>query len=123
MARAEDIMVRANPNVLVGDEDDCVVMIEDVSDPDGRIYRMEYQSTPDGEHAVAYCRYNPWGTPNDGEPATVGHCFDDGLLCLGREHAASPAQSPYDLKTVIQRARFWCTAFSVLKETGEFPQP
>ncbi len=123
MAQAEDIMLRENSNALIGQEGDALVMIEDVADPDGRLYRMEYQSTPDGRHAIAYCRYNPWGTPNGGEPATVGHCFDNGLLCIGSGHAASPQQSHYDLNSIIQRARYWCTGFSVLKETGTFPQP
>jgi hypothetical protein len=119
------MMHRANANALVGSEDGVVVMIEDCTDPDGRIYRMEYQSTPDGRHAAAFCRFNPWGrTPNAGVSSVDGHVWEDGSLCMGSRHyGGSVDGSPYDLATVIQRARYWCTAFSVLKETGEFPQP
>ena len=123
MSRATEIMFEANRNALIGQEGQHEVMIEDVADPDGRIYRMEYKSMPDGRHAIAYCRFNPWGTPNAGEAATEGHCFDDGLVCLGSQHYSLPEASEYDLATVIQRARYWCTAFSVLMETDSFPNP
>lgn len=118
-------MRRANPQAMVGEEDNHAVMIEDWSDPDGRMYRMEYQCTPDARHAIAFCRHNPWGSVNGGEELGVGHVADDGLLCMGNGHSYSrdSRQSAYDLKTAIQRGRYWCTAFSVLKETGGFPQP
>lgn len=118
-------MHEANPNALIGSEDGVDIMIEDWADPDGRIYRMEYQSTPDGRHACAFCRFNPWGRePNASVAPTVGHVWPDGSLCMGSGHYGGSVQgSPYDLNTVIQRSRFWCTAFSVLKETGHFPQP
>jgi hypothetical protein len=117
-------MQRANPNALIGSDGDVDVMIEDSTDPDGRIYRMEYQSTPDGRHATAFCRFNPWG-PLDGG-AILGHIFSDGSLCIGGKsggHGGPAKNSSYDLETVIQRARYWCTAFSVFQETGRFPQP
>ena len=122
---AADIMRRFNRNTLIGIEDNVVVMIEDVTDPDGRMYRMEYQSTPDGQHATAFCRQNPWGnTPDAGESNIVGHVFEDGSICMGSEHyGGSVDGSPYTLETVIERSHYWCTAFSVLKETGEFPSP
>lgn len=123
---AHEAMCRFNPHALVGNEGSHAVMIEDVSDPDGRMYRMEYQSTPDGRHAVAFCRHNPWGqTPNAGVALGSGHVDSDGLICMGNRHAYSrdPARSGHDLTNVIQRSRFWCTAFSVFKETGSFPQP
>lgn len=117
-------MRKHNANALVGVEADGIVMIEDVTDGDGRMYRLEYRSTPDTHHAIAFCRWNPWGTLNGGEQYTVGHVDSDGFLCLGKAHTGKGlCDSPYDLEYVIARARFWTTAFSILKETGEFPQP
>lgn len=118
---AEICMREFNANALIGTENGLNVMLEDVSDPDGRIYRLEYQSTPDGLHAVAFCRYNPWGTPNGGEEYMVGHVDTNGFICVGLQSVKNVRASPYDLRFVIQRGRFWCTAFSVLKETGHFP--
>lgn len=111
--------------VIAGDRDGAVCMIEDVTDPDGRVYRMEYKSTPDGRHALAWCRSNPWDRqrPNAGVGYAAGHVNSEGMLCLGNDHRTSYASSPYSIENVIQRARYWCTAFSVLKETGRFPQP
>ena len=128
MSPAEEVMRRMNPHGLTGeDEDGAIVMIEDHADPDGRMYRMEYRSSPDGKHTVAYCRYNPWGVkgrPNAGAGYATGHVAEDGFLCLGAKHSGRKiADSPYDVAYAIRRARFWCTAFSVLKETGTFPQP
>jgi hypothetical protein len=123
MSAAHDIMRRFNSNALIGTEDGHAVMIEDVSDPDGRMYRMEYQSSDDGAHATARCLHNPWGGVNGGaDDVHKSHVFSDGLLCMGRGRTGLFG-SPFDLSAVIQRARYWCTAFSVLKETGRFPQP
>ena len=124
-AQAEAVMRGFNPHALIGSENGRAVMIEDVSDPDGRMYRMEYQSTGDGRKAVAFCRHNPWGKVNAGVSLSEGHVASDGLLCMGSAHSYSrdPARSRYDLAFVIQRGRYWCTALSVLKETGRFPQP
>lgn len=124
MTRAEQIMRSFNRNGLIcPDDDGAVAMIEDVTDPDGRLFRMEYRSTPDGKRAIALCRHNPWGTVNGGESYANGHVDDNGFLCLGSRHSGQDLDdSPYDLDHVIRRARFWCTGFSVLKETGEFPQ-
>ena len=45
MTNAEEIMLGFNPNALVGTDDDGeAVMIEDATDPDGRMYRLEYRS-------------------------------------------------------------------------------
>lgn len=125
MKSAEIIMKEFNPNALIGmDTDGALVMIEDVRDPDGRLYRMEYRSTADGAHAVAYCRTNPWGAVNGGVGYHRGHVSSSGFLCLGNGHLSeSVADSSYDLAFAIQRGRYWCTAFSVLKETGYFPNP
>ena len=122
---AAEIMRGLNPNAMIGIEDDHLAIIEDVTDPDGRMYRLEYQTTPDGQHATGFCRFNPWGgTPNAGESSIDGHVFEDGSICMGREHyGGSVDGSPYDLQTVVQRARYWATAFSVFKESGEFPNP
>lgn len=124
MSAAEDIMHRYNPNALIGEEDDgSIAMIEDVSDPDDRMYRMEFRATPDGRRAIAYCRYNPWGSVNGGEEYADGHVADDGFICMGTQHTGRGLNdSPYSIEYVIERARYWCTGFSYLKEHGEFPQ-
>lgn len=124
MTRAEQIMREFNPNALIAvDEDESIVMIEDVKDPDGRFYRLEHRSTPDGERAISRCLYNPWGEVNGGEEYDIAHVASDGFLCLGDDHEGRELEgSPYDIDYVIRRARYWCTAFSVLKETREFPQ-
>ena len=123
MTIAESIMRQANPHAMVGNDENTVVMIEDHTDPDGRIYRLEYQSTRDGRHAIAWCRYNPWGSPNAGEEYEVGHVANDGFICVGQESVRSVSESPYRLSYVIERARYWCTGFSVLQESGTFPHP
>lgn len=115
-----------NPHAAVGSEDNYVVVVEDHSDPDGRMYRLEYRSTPDGRRAIAYCLYNPWGLggePSAGEDYFEAHVADDGFLCLGNGSERQLARSPFDLEYTVRRARFWCTAFSVFAETGEFPDP
>lgn len=117
-ARAYQIMRRHNPNGMIGLEDRIVCMIEDHTDPDGRLFRIEYQSTSDGRHANAWVRHNPWG------PVTDMHTINGGMICIGAgSHDSNPTRSPYDLETVITKARFWCIAISVYHETGEFPNP
>lgn len=125
MTEAERIILSRNPNACVGLDDDGLVSgIEDITDPDQRLYRVEYRATPDGRHAIAFCRHNPWGRPNGGESYESGHVAANGFLCLGTEHENQEVESsPYPLDWVIGRVRYWCTGFSVLKETGEFPQP
>lgn len=113
-----------NPNALIAFEEGKVVVIEDHTDPDGRMFRLEYRSTTDGQHAIAFCLHNPWDTTgrrNAGEAYSVGHVAEDGFLCLGTHSTRSLHCSPYDLQRVILRSRYWCTGFSVLKETGEYP--
>ncbi len=123
MSAANDIMQQFNQNALIGTENNNAVMIEDVSDPDGRMYRMEYQSSADGMHATARCLHNPWGgVTGDTENVHATHVFSDGMLCMGRGRTGLFG-SPFDIAAVIQRGRYWCTAFSVYKETGRFPQP
>ena len=121
---AARIMRGLNPNTLVALENGIVIMIEDHNDPDGRMYRLEYRSTQDGRHAAGFCLNNPWnpeGRPNDGISYSSGHVAEDGFLCLGGNSTRSIEASPYDLQHVILRSRYWCTGFSVLKETGVFP--
>ena len=123
---AETLMRRLNAHVLVGKEGGNLVFIEDVTDPDGRMFRMEYRSTPDGRHAYAWCLHNAWGgrgNRNAGVGYAAGHVRNDGFLCLGNGMTDAVATSPFTLEAVVQRARFWCTAFSVYRETGQFPNP
>lgn len=126
MSPAEQIIKHFNSNAVVTKENGLIVMIEDVIDPDGRVYRIEYRSTPDGKRANGYCLFNPWGgrgNPNAGEEFVPSHVASDGFLCLKPGSSKVVEQSPYDLEFAIKRARYWCTGFSVLKETGTFPQP
>lgn len=126
--RAVRIMKSLNPNALSAQENDYAVFIEEHwdCDSDRRLYKLEYRSTLDGRHAIAYCLKNPWsrdGSVNAGVSVSQGHVFSNGLLCLSQDHASSPQKSSMDLKTTILRARYWTLAFSVLKETGSFPNP
>ena len=124
---AAAIMRQLNPRAVLAVEDGLLVAIEDAWDcpEDARLYRMEYRSTSDGRGAVAYCLSNPWdrARPSAGVDARIGHVFQDGFLCLGAASPREPAQSPRSLRDTVLRARYWCTAFSVLKETGSFPNP
>ncbi len=123
MNSAELAFRRFNRRALIGREGDLVVAIEDVLDPDGRMYRIEYRSTADGRHAAAWCLFNPWGGRNGGARYSSGHVADDGFLCLGNDSTRRVDASPYNLDFVVKRSRFWTTAFSFYKETGEFPNP
>ena len=115
--RAEEVMLALNPNALVVIEQGLVCSIEDVRDPDGRLFRLEYQATGDAQHAIAWARHTPW--PLDNAPHQIG-----GLICIGvGGHGRDVAASPYTLSQVVPRARFWCIAVSVYFETGTFPSP
>ena len=122
------VMRRLNDHALIGREGELFVFVEDCWDceSDQRMYRIEYQSTPDAERALAYCRHNPWGRdgdPKGGESTGTGHVFSTGQLCLDSSHTSTVEESPLDLEEAVSRARYWCTAFSVLKEEGYFPSP
>ena len=125
MSNSEEIMRSFNHNALIApDEDGRICFIEDVADPDGRLYRIEVQSTQDGSQAIAFCRSNPWGYLNGGESYDRGHVDENGFLCIGCEHRGQNLEdSSYDVRYAIQRARYWCTGFTVLKQTGSFPDP
>lgn len=120
--KALKIMKELNANAVIGRENDYACMVEDVRDPDGRWYRMEYRSNADGTRAAAYCRYNPWGgAVNGGASYHEGHVRFDGFICLGVGVTDDLKTSRFDLKTAVLRGRYWCTCFSVYKETGLFP--
>lgn len=122
---AYDWFLDLNPDPLeIGEEDDgAIYMVEewwDADQEDARCYVLEYFASPDGGSAIAYCREAPWYIEGD---LLEGHIGDDGQLCLGSETVTDVWSSPYDLEFVVLRSRYWCTAFSVYKETGHFPQP
>ena len=95
---------------------------EQIYDADGRPYLIEFQFTQDLRRAIAYCRRNPWAnTPNAGQAYTKGHVREDGLICVGPEQSANLETSRYAMPYVRKRVEYWCTAFSHLVETGEFP--
>ena len=125
---SDEIMDGLNPNALKGRDSSNAVYMEDVWDceEDARIYRIEYLSTLDGKRAIAFCRSNPWdrSTVNCGYSFSTGHVHEDGFICIGNDnYSRNVSDSQIDLETTVERARFWCLAFSVLKETGNFPQP
>ncbi|RJU83120.1 MAG: hypothetical protein DWB93_03805 [Candidatus Poseidoniales archaeon] len=125
---SDKIMHRLNPNALKGRDSSNAVYIEDVWDceEDARMYRIEYVSTLDGNRAIAFCRSNPWNRSdvNCGYSFSTGHVDKDGFICIGNSnYDRNVSQSKINLETTVERARFWCLAFSVLKETGSFPQP
>jgi len=112
------VMRHHNPQGLIGVDNGVICMIEDHTDPDGRMFRLEYQSTPDGQHAIAWCRYSHWGNVD-----SERHISNGGVICVGpTAHTPTPAESDYDLDYVVPKARYWCTAISVFHETGHFPR-
>jgi len=121
MDTAIQIALQTNPNALIGKEDNHIIIIEDIDDTDNRIYRIEYQSNSEGTKAIAYCLSNPHGGTNGGVDYPTGHVDSDGLLCLGGDSSRTVETSNYSLDFVMKRAKYWCIAFSVLKQTGEFP--
>lgn len=131
MSRAESgaaaIMRRLNPNAIGMHQSGCVVFIEDVrdSEEDNRLFRVEYQSNRAGTRAIALCLSNPWNRTDvtAGTEASCGHVYNDGKLCLGSGSHKVVSTSAYSLEEAVLRARYWATAFSVLMETGSFPNP
>jgi hypothetical protein len=123
MSTAENIIRSMNHSALVTQENGNVVGIEEHWDSarDRRLYKLEYQSTPDGRRAIARVLYNPWGgsgRPNAGKGYAECHVDSSGLLCVGSNPSSSVETSSYDLATVIKRARLWCTTFSAWAEGG-----
>lgn len=111
---AQDMMDQLNPNALRAREGGKEIFIEDVQDPDGRWYRIEYQCEADGSNARAKVRYNPWGSNSYGY--VQSHLSGNSDICLGT--GMTTTTSPYDLEFAVKRARFWCTGYSFLRENG-----
>lgn len=111
---ASQIMQQLNQNALHAREDGWDVFIEDVKDPDGRWYRLEYRCKPDGSSATAWVRHNPWVN----NPFSYGeaHLSSSNEICIGS--GVSGNDSPYGLGYTVKRARFWCMGYSFLREHG-----
>lgn len=112
MSAAMQIMRRLNPNALVAMENGREVFIEDVSDPDGNLFRLEYRVDPTGDNALAYCLYSPHPKPQ--YQVTQTHLMSDGSICTTAN--AHTVGDP--LEHTVMRARFWCTAYSFLCQHG-----
>jgi hypothetical protein len=124
---ADRVMRRLNPGAVGSRSGGEVVFIEDVrdSEEDSRWYRIEYKSNLAGTRAIAICLSNPWNRSDvtAGTEASRGHVYSGGELCLGSGLHRVVSTSRYTLEQAVLRARYWATAFSVLKETGSFPNP
>lgn len=129
MTIAADKIRGKNPNALIAYENDLTIGIEHHSDPDGRLYTLEYASTHDGEHAVSFCRYSPWGLRNSYWDGHVHH--EDGLICTGPKiHSLGTTNpnsynavkaSPYTIEWIVERSQYWTALYSYYRETGNFP--
>lgn len=120
---AQTLMLSLNPNALCYHDGDRDIFIEDVlgSEDDGGLYRLEYQTTPNGDQAVAFVRSNPWDRkrPGAGLDYRDAHVNPKtGSICVGKDHYEDMHDSCYDLNYVVLRARFWCTVFSAWQEGG-----
>jgi hypothetical protein len=122
MSTAASIIRSMNKQALVTEEHGKIIGIEEVWDSgtDKRLYRLEYQSTPDGRKAISKILSNPWdrARPNAGQDYTACHVSSNGLVCIGDKASSTVADSCYDLATVIKRTRLWCTVFSAWMEGG-----
>lgn len=129
--RALDIMEKEKqPHLPCGiGPEGTAVMLKDIADADGRVYRVEFQSTLNAKRSVAIIRHNPWSTAGQGPDAGMGyqacHVSPTGFVCLGSHHATeSVADSEYPLEDTIKRLGYFVNALSYTKETGKpFPQP
>ena len=124
--KAIRLMKAANPRALIAMEGEFAVMIEDVLDdklPQGKLYRIEYKSTPDANHSAAYCVWWPHG-PITTIPAAHVHLRDGrGWICIGHGASSVVTDSSIDLDVCIKRARYWVMAMSYFKQTGQFLNP
>lgn len=111
--------------VLRGMYGDAAVQIRDIRDSDGRTYRVEFLSTPDGAHATARVLHNPWSRAGQGPNAGAGylqsHVSPEGFVCVGEGAKYTLKDSVHDLDFVVKRTEFWVTGFSFFKENGCFP--
>ncbi len=124
--KAIEIMGKSRSGeVLRGMCGDAAVQIRDIRDSDGRTFRVEFQSTPDGAHATARVLHNPWSRagqgPNAGTAYVQSHVSPRGYVCVGEGATYTLKDSPHDLDFVVKRTEFWVTGFSFFKETGRFP--
>lgn len=103
-----------NPNAFQGEEGAEQIFIEDITDADRRVFRVEYRCNDDGRNATAYLLYDPWsGNPY---PYEDSHLGDDGFICIGKH--VGHTRSPYNLDFAVRRVRFWCNGYSFLQEHG-----
>jgi hypothetical protein len=107
-------MAALNRDALHGRDRGKEIFIEDVRDPDGRWYRIEYQCESDGSNAVAFCRSNPWG--RNPYSYTQSHLGSDGFICYADPLVRD--RSGYDLDYVVKRVRTWCVGYSFMREHG-----
>ena len=118
-----------NPNAFIAYENDLTIGVEHHSDPDGRLFTLEYASTHDGEHAVSFCRYSPWGLS---DRIWDGHVHPDGLICTGPKihdlNSTNPNSydevkaSPYAVEWIIERSHYWAALYSHYRETGNLTE-
>ena len=111
-SRARDTMFRLNQRAFVARDGEQECFIEDVTDADGRMYRIEYRCNPSGRKALAYCLFNPW--PAAAIPITDSHLMSNNSICT----SARAHQGGDDLEYTVARARFWCNGYSFLREHG-----
>lgn len=111
---AREMMDQFNPAAAHATVDGTEIFIEDVRDPDGRWYRIEYQCSPDGSNAIAFCRHNPWEDDPFGYERS--HLSDDGFICYAT--SLSRETSPYDLAYAVPRCRLWANGYSFMHEHG-----
>lgn len=128
MTKAADILRSFNRNMLLGYENNLTIGFEDHTDPDGKLFRLEYKSTHSGDQAVSYCRYQPWGALHNS--GWVCHLHSKGLICSGPaihnlvtepENFDHVKKSPYKLNWIVERSRYWCAVYSYYREHGRFP--
>lgn len=120
--RASEVMRNLNANMLIAQRGMIIVGIEDHDDePGGKLYRLEYRSSLDAQKAVARVLHNPWDPrrPNAGTNEHQSHVSRSGIICVGNGAVPFVWMSPFDLDFTIKRARFWCTAFSHWRATGD----
>lgn len=125
---AEVIVHRHNPKMMlhVSKAKNRLHGLEDYSDTDGRLYRLEYISTLNGKHALGYVRHNPWSPsdPSAGLADYQVHVYPNGAICLGKGfHTRKEyANSPFDMDYVIKRSRLWTNCFSYYQGAGRWPK-
>jgi len=109
-------MKKLNPKACVREDPSLpglLIFIEDWK-VDDLYFRLEYRSTEDGKRANAYLLYNPCG--EERLPATVTHLESDGHLCLFEKSTKNTYASPYDLESVVKRARYWASCYKFFKD-------